>query len=221
MVCATPAPPIVFQAYVRAVHEPTERLPRLAQALHEPVHTWRLQPVVEALQAWRGVPGTGAVTSVAARGELTRVDHPRPLMSDLGLTPSEDSRGERRRQGSITKTGNTQARRALVEGAWAYRYPANVSRHLQRRLEKRPTAVQESSWKAQVRLCTRDRTLSARGTHAHQVVVAIARALIACMWAMAQEVPVIPSNAQIVLEQRSRAAHRKGRGPGMVSPSTA
>jgi transposase len=192
VVCATPAQPIVFQEDVRAVNEPTERLQRLEQALHEQVHTWRLQPVVEALQALRGVQCTVAVTIVAERGDLTRVDHPRQLMSDLGLTPSEDSSGERRRPGSITTTGNTHARRALIEGAGAYRYPANVSRHLQLRLEKLPKAVQDISWKAHVRLCKRHRKLSARGQHANQVVVAIARALIAFLWAMAKEVPVIP-----------------------------
>ena len=114
-----------------------------------------------------------AVTIVAELGELTRVDHPGPLMSDLGLTPAADSSGARRRQGSITKTGNTHARRALVEGGWAYRYPANVSRHRQLRLEKRPKAVQDISWKAHVRLCTRYRQLSARGQPANHVVVAI------------------------------------------------
>jgi hypothetical protein len=221
VVCATPAQPIVCQEDVRAVNEHTDRLQRLEQARQEQVHTWRLQPVVEALQALRGVPFTVAVTIVAELGDLTRVDNPRPLMSDVGLTPAAYSSGERRRQGSITKTGNTQARRALVEGAWAYRYPANVSRHRQLRLEKLPKAVQDISWKAQVRLCKRYRKLSARGKHANQVVVAIARELIAFLWAIAKEVPVIPSNAQIVLEQRSRASHRKGRGPGMVSPSTA
>jgi transposase len=113
-------------------------------------------------------------------------------MSYLGLTPSEYSSGERRRQGSITKTGNTHARHALVEGAWAYHYPAKVSRHLQLRLEKLPKAVQDISWKAQVRLCKRYRKLSARGKRANQVVVAIARALIAFMWAIAKEVPVTP-----------------------------
>ncbi|MGH7320352.1 MAG: transposase [Candidatus Rokuibacteriota bacterium] len=56
-------------------------------------------------------------------GDLTRFDTPRQLMSYLGLTPSEYSAGERRRQGGITKAGNSHARRALVEGAWAYRYP--------------------------------------------------------------------------------------------------
>jgi transposase len=192
VVCATPAQHIVFQAYVRAVNEHTERLQRLEQELHEQVQTWRLQPVVEALQALRGVQCTVAVTIVAELGDLTRVDNPRQLMSYLGLTPSEYSSGERRRQGSITKTGNTHARRALVEGAWAYRYPAKVSRHLQLRLEKLPKAVQDISWKAQVRLCKRYRKLSARGKHANQVVVAIARELIAFMWAIAKEVPVIP-----------------------------
>jgi transposase len=55
-------------------------------------------------------------------------------MSYLGLTPSEYSRGERRRQGTITTAGNMFARRALSEGAWADRYPAKVSRHLPWRL---------------------------------------------------------------------------------------
>jgi transposase len=192
VVCATPAQQIVFQEYVRAVNEHTERLQRLEQELQEQVQTWRLQPVVEALQALRGVQFTVAVTIVAELGDLMRFDNPRQLMSYLGLTPSEYSSGERRCQGSITKTGNTHARRALVEGAWAYRYPAKVSRHLQLRLEKLPKAVQDISWKAQVRLCKRYRKLSARGKHANQVVVAIARELIAFMWAIAKEVPVIP-----------------------------
>ena len=123
-------------------------------------------PSWEAFQALRGVQLTMAVTPVAARGDLTRVDHPRPLMTYLGLTPSEYSSGERRRQGGITKTGNTQARRALVEGAWAYRYPAKVSRHLQLRLEKLPKPIQDVRWKAQVRLCKRYRQLSAQGNSA-------------------------------------------------------
>src|SRR5499427_7512257 len=92
------------------------------------------------------------------------------LDSVVGLTPSEYSTGERRRQGGITKTGNTHARRALVEGAWAYRYPAKVSRHLQLRLEKVSKPIQAISWKAQIRLCKRYRQLPAfcakkRGDH--------------------------------------------------------
>jgi transposase len=191
-VCPTPAQQLVFQEDVRAVTEHTERLQRLEQELHECVKSWRLRPVVDALQALRGVQFTVAVTMVAELGDLTRFDTPRELMNFLGLIPSESSTGERRRQGAITNAGNTHARRALVEGAWAYRYPAKVSRHLQLRLEQQPKAIQDISWKAQVRLCQRYRKLLARGKHANQVVVAMARELIGFMWAMAKEVPVAP-----------------------------
>ncbi len=192
VVCPTPAQHIVFQAYVQTVTEQTARLQRLEHALRDQVTTWRFQPVVEALQALRGVQFTVAVTTVAELGDLTRFNNPRQLMNYLGLTPSEYSSGPRRQQGSITKTGNTHARRALVEGAWAYRYPAKVSRHLQLRLEKLPAAIQAISWKAQVRLCKRYRQLMAKGKNANQVVVAIARELSAFMWAIAKQVVVPP-----------------------------
>jgi transposase len=192
VVCPTPAQHIVLQAYVRAVNDHTERLGRLERALQDQVQSWRLSPVVEALQALRGVQFTVAVTTVAELGDLTRFNTPRQLMKFLGLIPSESSSGERRRQGTITQAGNTHARRAIVEGAWSYRYPANVSRHLQLRLEQQPKAIQDSRGKAHVRLCKRFRRLMARGKHAHQVVVAIARALVGCMGAIAHQVPVTP-----------------------------
>jgi transposase len=192
VVCPTPAQQIVFQEYVRAITDHTERLARLEPELTEHVQTWRLTPVVDALQALRGVQCTVAVTTVAELGDLTRFDNPRQLMHSLSLTPSEYSTGERRQQGGITKTGNSPARRALMEGAWASRYPAKVSRHLQLRLEKVSTPIQDISWKAQIRLCKRYRQLSARGKKANQVVVAIARALRAFMRAIAQEVPLTP-----------------------------
>jgi transposase len=187
----TPAQQLVFQEYVRAVNEHTERRERRAHERTAQVQTWRLAPVVDALQAVRGVQFTVAVTTVAERGALTRFTNPRQLMPSLGFTPSASSTGERRRQGGSTKTGHTQARRALLEGAWADRSPANVRRPLQLRVEKGPKPVQDSSWKAQVRLCTRDRQLSARGTPPTQGVVAVARELRALMGAMAQAVPLV------------------------------
>jgi transposase len=126
VVCPTPPQQIVFQEYVRAVTEQQEQVQRVERELHEAVKGWRLYPVVEAIQALRGVERTGAVILMAELGGITRFESPRQLMSYLGLTPSEYSSGERRRQGGITKAGNRHARRALVEGAWAYRYPAKV-----------------------------------------------------------------------------------------------
>ncbi len=99
----------------------------------------------------------------------------------------------------MTKTGPTQARRALIAGAWASRDPATVSRPLPRRLENLPKPLQESRWQAQGRWCTRVRRLLARGKHAHHVVGAMARDRVGCMWAMAQQVPVprsVPQTAR-------------------------
>jgi transposase len=189
VVCPTPAQQIVFQEYVRAVSEQTERLQRLEAELQTQVQTWRWLPVVEAIQALRGVQFTAAVILIAALGDLSRFENPRQLMSYLGLIPSGHPTGEHRRQGGITKTGNAHARRALSEGAWAYRYPAKVSRHLQLRLEKLPQGIQAISGKAQVRLCKRYRRLVARGKQVNQVVVATARAMAAFVWASARTVP--------------------------------
>ena len=84
VVCPTPAQQIVFQEYVRTVTEHTERLGRLDQELREQVKTWRLHPVVDALQALRGVQCTVAITMVAEIGDLTRFEHPSALMKFLG-----------------------------------------------------------------------------------------------------------------------------------------
>ena len=190
VVCPTPAQQIVFQESLHAVDEQVERLTRLEQELFELAPQWRLYPVVEALQALRGVQWLVALTVVAELGDLTRFDNPRQLAAFVGLTPSEHTSGEKRRQGGITKTGNSRARRVLIEGAWAYRYPAKISAHIQRRIDKLPKIAQDIGWKAQVRLCKRYRRLIARGKHANIVTTAIARELLAFMWAIAKEVKI-------------------------------
>jgi hypothetical protein len=77
----------VCQEDSRAVTEHRERLGRLAQERHDQGQTWYLRPVVDALQALRGVQCTVAGTIVAALGKRTRFDQPSPLMRSLGLTP--------------------------------------------------------------------------------------------------------------------------------------
>jgi hypothetical protein len=184
-----------------------------------------LHPVGDALQALRGVQFTVAVTMVAAIGDRTRVDTPRELMTCLGLIPSAYSSGEPRRQGSLTKAGHAHARRALVEGAWAYRDPAKVSRHLQLRLATQPKGIHDISWKAQVRRCQRDRRLVARGKHPNVVTVAIARELTGFMWAIAKQVPVTPSSQDArrfnLSFRRFPRCIGKRRRPGVGSPAAA
>ena len=122
---------------------------------------------------------------------LATGSHPRRLMGYLGLIPSEDSSGEHRHQGVITKAGNSSARRALVEAAWAYQFSAKVSALIARRQAEVPKAALDIAWKAQVRLCARFRRLAARKVNRNKIVVAIARELAGFVWAIARQVKPI------------------------------
>ncbi len=188
--CETSAQQFVFQEYIHAITERNERVEGIEAELRAQVDNWRLKPVVTAIQAMRGIQFITAATLIAELGDITRFDNPKQLMGYLGLTSSEYSSGKKRKQGGITKAGNSHARRVLVEGAWSYRFPARVSRQLQYRLELVPKEIQAISWKAQVRLCKRFHRMTAKGKHRNKVVVAIAREMAAFVWAIAMQTPI-------------------------------
>lgn len=171
------------------VHEGEQRVVRLTDQLRALVPAWRWAPVVEALQALRGVSFVTATVLVAEIGDIQRFTKARELMAYLGLVPSERSSGPSTRRGHITKAGNPHARRVLAEAAWAYRGIPRIGPVMQKRQEGLPTDVRTLAWKAQLRLCGRFRRLSARGKPRVVVATAIARELTGFVWALAREVP--------------------------------
>jgi transposase len=185
---AHPAQQIVFQESVDAIDDAAQRLRRLDDQLAAIVPSWSLAPVVQAYQAMRGASFLVAVIFAAEIGDVRRFETPRQLMSFLGLVPGERSTGDTVRRQGLTLAGNRRARRALVEAAWTYRYPARVSETLRARLEGLPKPVRDIAWKGQVRLCARYRRLSAAGKKLPVVVAAIAREMAAFLWAIGREV---------------------------------
>ena len=190
-----PAQQIAFQDYVDAVMDAERRLQRVEEQISGLLPEWNLRPVVDALQAMRGIALITAVVLVAEVGDFTRFANPRQLMAYFGLIPGEQSSGETIRRGGITKTGNAHARRALVEGAWAYRMKPRIGRHKVDRIEALPKVVRDIAWRAQLRLCTRYRRLSARGKTANVVNVAIAREMVGFIWSIACTVQSAPKTA--------------------------
>ena len=179
---------IVLQDYIHAVDDGEKRIIRLVEQIEQLLEQWSMAPVVAAIQAMRGVAFINAVTIVAEIGDFARFTNPRQLMAYVGLVPSEHSTGDNVRRGGITKAGNNQARRALIEGAWTYRMQARISRKLHDRIDGLPQGIRDIAWKPQVRLCARYRRLVAVGKKTVVVTTAIAREMIGFIWAIARQV---------------------------------
>jgi transposase len=140
--------------------------------------------VVERLVCLRGVSTLTAFALTVELGDWNRF-RPTSLGPFLGLTPSENSSGERRRQGAISKAGNSHARRLLVEAAWHQRRPPRLSVTLERRRTGKSLAVRAQADRSARRLHGRWHALESRGKPRTIVVVAVARELAGHRWALA------------------------------------
>lgn len=183
-----------FEELRAMVFEASERLRRFDEEIARQCAEWRMEPLVRALMAHRGVSLVVACTLVAEIGDFSRFRNPRELMAFVGLVPSLHASGEQRRNGRITRMGNAHARRVLVEGAWSYRYAAGMTRRMREKTAGQPPEIQQLSWKCQQRLCGRFRRLKNRGKSEKKIVVAIARELVAFLWSTAQLVDLAGSD---------------------------
>jgi transposase len=135
------------------------------------------------LRCFRGIDTLSAMILIAEIVDFQRFGHPRALMAYLGLVPSEYSSGDTQRRGAITKTGNTHARRALVEAAWHYRHRPRIAGALRHRTDGQPPGVVSQAWRAQQRVHRRYRHLVGHGKRPPIAVVAVARELVGFLWA--------------------------------------
>jgi transposase len=171
------------ESYAAVVNAKTRR-DALDQAIAELAAEPPFAEIVGKLCCLRGVSTLTALALTVELGDWSRF-RPQSLGPFLGLTPSEDSTGERRRLGAITKTGNTHARRLLVEAAWHQRRPLRSSATLERRRQGQPAAVRARADQSGRRLYRRWHALESRGKRRTIVAVAVARELAGHCWALA------------------------------------
>lgn len=185
LILQDPAQKLVLEEYLQGIDRAGERVQRLEQSMQTQMETWSRRPLVKALQGLRGFQLVASMVVASEIGDFSRFEHPRSLMGYLGLVPSEHTTSDRRRQGSITKCGNSHVRWILVEAAHHYRLPPKVSKELSRRQEGLSREVRELGWRAQHRLHRRFMKLTLRGVQRNKVVVAVARELAAFVWELA------------------------------------
>lgn len=177
---------ITLLDYLGAIDALIVRRDALESAIGELVPTSPWAQTVARLRCLRGIDTLSAVGLCAEIGDWQRFERAGQLMSFLGVVPSENSSGEKRRQGAITKSGSRHARRLLVEAAWHYRRAPAKGQALKRRQEGQDAHVIALSWKAQQRLHRTWRRLDGeRGKRRTIVAVAVARELAGFCWAIA------------------------------------
>ena len=127
----------IVKAHVRSTYA---GIRRGRHSVRPRVHR-RMCPLVRALRTLRGVEQLVGPPLVAELGEPKRLAHRREPMGYLGLVPTEHASGDRHRLGANTKTGNSQARRMLIEAAWNCRFAPRISVPLHKRQEMQPSTV--------------------------------------------------------------------------------
>jgi transposase len=139
---------------------------------------------VARLRCLRGIDTLTAAGLCAEIGDFERFARAEQLMNYVGLVPSEDTTGEQRRLGAITKTGSGHARRPLVEAAWHYRKRPAIGKALQDRQDGQPAHAIAIAWSAQQRLHRTWQRLEQRAKRRTIIAVAAARELAGFAWAI-------------------------------------
>jgi len=170
--------------YYGRILELEAKLVEMDEKIEEIGEGERYAEAVGRLRCLRGINYLTAVAMVSEIGDFRRFASAEQFMAFLGLVPSEQSSGTRRRQGGITKTGNRHIRRLLVESSWHYRYQRPPSKALRRRREGQPEEVVVYADRAMRRLAKKFHRLVARGKSSQVAVTAVARELSGFIWGL-------------------------------------
>ena len=174
----------VFENYLLELEHRRQRLEDLDKDVHEQAAEAPYREPVEWLRCFRGVDTLTALSLAAELYAIERFGRPRELMGYLGLTPSEQSSGQTRRTGSITKAGNRRVRRLLIEAAHHQGKPIRMSKVLVARRRGQPAWVVGIAQRAQKRLHDRYWRLVNRGKAPNKAATAVAREFSGFVWSV-------------------------------------
>jgi transposase len=178
----------VFDSYLTEMQHCMQRLDSLDRDVERLAKSEEYGPIVSLCCCMYGIDILTAITIITEIFDFGRFGAPGELMSYLGLTPSENSSGQRERKGSITKTGNKRIRRLLVETSWHYRHPYKVTnKGLRKRRAGQPQWAIDLADRAGQRLRKRYWHLINHGKPPCKATVAVARELAGFLWALFKE----------------------------------
>jgi transposase len=179
-----PGTQAAYEADLEAVEFAIARRDRLDAAITAMAADSEFTDVVCRLSCLRGVSTLTGFALAVEIGDWQRFTGA-GIGAYLGLVPSEYSSGQSRRQGGITKAGNSHARRLLVEAAWHHKPRYTVGKVLQARWDQAPEAARIRGHIGNQRLHQRWVSFTARKKKHTIATTAIARELAGWCWSLA------------------------------------
>jgi transposase len=173
-----------YEADLEAVEFTLARRARLDDAIAVMANDSEFTPIVRRLCCLRGISTLTGFALAVELGDWNRFTGA-SIGAFLGLVPSEDSSGESRRQGGITKAGNSHVRRLLVESAWHHKPQYKVGKTLQVRWDQATPAARQRAHAGNQRLHARWNNFTARSKKHTVATTAIARELAGWCWSLA------------------------------------
>lgn len=174
----------IVNEYYIAIIDLEDKIKRLDEKILEMSNKEEYVKNVSKLRCFKGIDTLTALSLVVEISDFRRFSKAEQIMGYLGLTPSEDSSGDKRRLGSITKCGNSYLRRLLIESSWHYRYYNNVSTRLSLRRRNQPSELIAYADKAGRRLNKKFHKLILHNKSPQVAVTAVARELSGFIWGM-------------------------------------
>jgi transposase len=173
-----------FDEYYYMMKGLTEKLRLMDKRIEEIALSEPYAEKVQKLRCLKGIDYLTALSIVCEVGDFRRFRHAEAFMAYLGLVPRDYSSGEKRRQGGITKTGNTHLRNLLIESSWHYRYKSVPGKRLTERREGQAAEIIAYADRAMRRLQEKFFRLILKGKTKQAAVTAVARELAGFVWGM-------------------------------------
>jgi transposase len=173
-----------FDADYEAVQTVKARRDRLDTLIEQMAAGSEFSPVVRRLGCLRGISTLTGFALAVEIGDWHRFTG-KTIGSFVGLTPSEHSSGQSRSQGGIAKTGNSHARRLLVEAAWHHRPAYRPGKTMSDRWQLAGPAARARGDAGNRRLHRQWAKFTARNKRGTIATVAIARELAGWCWSLA------------------------------------
>lgn len=176
-----------FETYFYVLQTQEQHVQRMDIRIQEIATSAKYVKQVGKLRCLKGIDYLTALTLIVEVGDFHRFASAQSFMGFLGLTPSEYSSGNKRRQGGITKAGNSHVRKLLVESSWHYRYTAAPSQRLQQRRIGQSELVIQYADKALSRLQRKFSRMVFHSKPKQIAVTSVARELAGFIWGVMTE----------------------------------